>query len=186
MSRGTVNGGIVGITNTKSNVKIEKCINIGTVQGKEDFIGGICGGILADSSTIIKNCYNLGNIIGETSNVSDFGGIVAGINQGFSGTISNNYNLGKIIIKGQNVKGIGGVIGYLSATNTENATIKNNYYKQGIVENADNNNYGESKTETEMKTEEFLALLNADQETPVWELNPSKNNGYPSLIGVDK
>ena len=184
VSRGTVNGGIVGITNTKSNVKIEKCINIGTVQGKEDFIGGICGGILADSSTIIKNCYNLGNIIGETSNVSDFGGIVAGINQGFSGTISNNYNLGKIIIKGQNVKGIGGVIGYLSATNTENATIKNNYYKQGIVENADND-YGESKTEAEMKTEEFLALLNADQETPVWELNSSKNNGYPSLIGVD-
>ena len=184
VSRGTVNGGIVGITNTKSNVKIEKCVNIGTVQGKEGFIGGICGGILADSSTIIKNCYNLGNIIGETSNVSDFGGIVAGINQGFSGTISNNYNLGKIIIKGQNVKGIGGVIGYLSATNTENATIKNNYYKQGIVENADND-YGESKTEAEMKTEEFLALLNADQETPVWELNPSKNNGYPSLIGVD-
>lgn len=83
------------------------------------------------------------------------------------------------------MKDIGGVIGYLSTATTESATIKNNYYKQGIVENADNN-YGESKTETEMKTEEFLALLNADQETPVWELNPSKNNGYPSLIGVDK
>ena len=177
-------GGICGLIGKDKTAIINQCVNTGTVQGDNGFKGGICGTIGGNSSSTIKNCYNLGNIIGEASNVSDVSGIISCINQGFSGTISNNYNLGKIIIKGQNVKGIGGVIGYFSATNTENATIKNNYYKQGIVENADNN-YGESKTEAEMKTEEFLALLNADQETPAWELNPSKNNGYPSLIGVD-
>ena len=184
ISAGILNGGIVGTIPKECSVMIEKCINKGTIQGNGRDNGGICGAIYDNSSSTIKNCYNLGNVIEEASNVSDVSGIISCINQGFTGTISNNYNLGKIIIKGQNVKGIGGVIGYLSATNTENATIKNNYYKQGIVENADND-YGESKTEAEMKTEEFLALLNADQETPVWELNPSKNNGYPSLIGVD-
>lgn len=177
-------GGICGLIGKDKTAIINQCVNTGTVQGDNGFKGGICGTIGGNSSSTIKNCYNLGNIIGEASNVSDVSGIISCINQGFSGTISKNYNLGKIIIKGQNVKGIGGVIGYFSATNTENATIKNNYYKQGIVENADND-YGESKTEAEMKTEEFLALLNADQETPVWELNSSKNNGYPSLIGVD-
>ena len=182
INSGYSNGGIVGIVN--ENAKIENCFNNGSLLSKGKGNGGICGTIGDNSSSTIKNCYNLGDVIEEASDVSDVSGIISCINQGFSGTISNNYNLGKIIIKGQNVKGIGGVIGYLSATNTENATIKNNYYKQGIVENADND-YGESKTEAEMKTEEFLALLNADQETPVWELNPSKNNGYPSLIGVD-
>ena len=186
LSKGTVNGGICGSIGKNSSSTIEKCINIGMVQGKGGFNGGICGCMNDNSSSTIKNCYNLGDVIEEASNVAEIGGIIATINKGFSGTISNNYNLGRIIIKGQNVKDIGGVIGYLSTATTESATIKNNYYKQGIVENADNNNYGESKTETEMKTEEFLALLNADQETPVWELNPSKNNGYPSLIGVDK
>ncbi len=215
LSKGTVNGGICGVIagnasitkcintgniqgkanyqagiaaslGSNSSVTVEKCINTGTIQGTGNYQGGICGVIGDNSSAIIKNCYSLGDVIEETSNVAEIGGIIATINKGFSGTISNNYNLGRIIIKGQNVKDIGGVIGYLSTATTESATIKNNYYKQGIVENADNNNYGESKTETEMKTEEFLALLNADQETPVWELNPSKNNGYPSLIGVDK
>ena len=181
---GGYQGGIAASLGSDSSVTVEKCINTGTIQGTGGYQGGICGGIGKNSSSTIKNCYNLGDVIEEASDVFDVSGIISCINQGFSGTISNNYNLGKIIIKGQNVKGIGGVIGYLSATNTENATIKNNYYKQGIVENADND-YGESKTEAEMKTEEFLALLNADQETPVWELNPSKNNGYPSLIGVD-
>lgn len=184
LNKGNTNGGICGFL--ASNSSIIKSINTGTIQGKGGFEGGICGAIGDNSSAIIKNCYSLGDVIEEASNVAEIGGIIATINKGFSGTISNNYNLGRIIIKGQNVKDIGGVIGYLSTATTESATIKNNYYKQGIVENADNNNYGESKTETEMKTEEFLALLNADQETPVWELNPSKNNGYPSLIGVDK
>lgn len=184
LNKGKINGGVCGLI--AKNASINKCINIGNIQGIGGSEAGICGGIASDSATTIKNCYNLGNVIEKTSNTSYVGGIVSYINKGFSGTISNNYNLGKVIIKGQNVKDIGGVIGYLSTATTESATIKNNYYKQGIVENADNNNYGESKTETEMKTEEFLALLNADQETPVWELNPSKNNGYPSLIGVDK
>ncbi len=183
-TKGHPSGGICGGIKSASTT-IERCVNIGNLQGTGGYRGGICGTITNNSSSAIKNCYNLGDVIEEASDVSDVSGIISCINQGFSGTISNNYNLGKIIIKGQNVKGIGGVIGYLSATNTENATIKNNYYKQGIVENADND-YGESKTEAEMKTEEFLALLNADQETPAWELNPSKNNGYPSLIGVDK
>ena len=184
LNNGNTNGGICGFL--ASNSSIIKSINTGTIQGKGGLEGGICGAIGDNSSAIIKNCCSLGDVIEEASNVAEIGGIIATINKGFSGTISNNYNLGRIIIKGQNVKDIGGVIGYLSTATTESATIKNNYYKQGIVENADNNNYGESKTETEMKTEEFLALLNADQETPVWELNPSKNNGYPSLIGVDK
>ena len=177
------NGGIVGgLTGT-----IEKCYNSGTVKGIHR-LGGICGMVCAEQKSSIKNCYNVGDIIPEKtleseSEIQYLGGIIGWMSSNqTSGTISNNYNIGKIETKGKSATYVGGVIGLLSNT----FTIKNNYYITGIsTTNEELAVAGESKTEAEMKTEEFLALLNADQETPVWELNPSKNNGYPSLIGVD-
>ena len=178
------NGGIVG----GLNGTIEKCYNSGTVKGIHR-LGGICGIVCNMYESTIKNCYNIGSIIPEKSSeypeseIQYLGGIIGWMSSNqTSGTISNNYNIGKIETEGKNATYVGGVIGLLSKT----FTIKNNYYIAGIPTTSEELAVaGESKTEAEMKTEEFLALLNADQETPVWELNPSKNNGYPSLIGVD-
>ena len=177
---GGIAGGIAGTT-------MEQCYNIGEIRGIKK-IGGICGATLNMDESIIKNCYNVGDIIPEKtleseSEIQYLGGIIGWISSNqTSGTISNNYNIGKIETEGKNATYVGGVIGLLSNT----YTIKNNYYITGISTTSEELAVaGESKTEAEMKTEEFLALLNVDQETPVWELKPSKNNGYPSLIGVD-
>ena len=177
-------GGIVG----GLNGIIEQCYNSGEVKGVEQ-LGGICGSVLNKYESTIKNCYNIGSIIPEKSSeyseweIQYLGGIIGWMSSNqTSGTISNNYNIGKIETEGKNATYVGGVIGLLSKT----FTIKNNYYIAGIPTTSEELAVaGERKSETEMKKEEFLALLNADQETPVWELNPSKNNGYPSLIGVD-
>ena len=179
------NGGIVG----GLNGTIEKCYNSGEVKGVQ-CLGGICGMVCNKYESTIKNCYNIGSIIPEKSSehpdteIGNLGGIIGWMSSNqTSGTISNNYNIGKIETDGKNATYVGGVIGLLSKT----FTIKNNYYIAGIPTTSEELAVaGESKLETEMKTEEFIALLNADQETPVWEINPSKNNkGYPTLIGVD-
>lgn len=174
------NGGIVG----GLNGTVEQCYNTGTIRGIHR-LGGICGIICNMYESTIKNCYNTGSIIPEKSteypdtNIIYIGGIIGWMSSNeTSGTISNNYNIGKIEISGKEVTYIGGVIGGYSSK----FTIKNNYYIEGTSKtNETLSSSGESKTEAQMKTEEFLALLNADQETAVWELKP---NSYPSIIGL--
>lgn len=174
------NGGIVG----GLNGTVEQCYNSGTVRGITR-LGGICGIVCNMYESTIKNCYNTGSIIPEKSseypdtNIIYIGGIIGWMSSNeTSGTISNNYNIGKIEIAGKEVTYVGGVIGGYSSK----FTIKNNYYIEGTSKtNETLSSSGESKTEAQMKTEEFLALLNADQETAVWELKP---NSYPSIIGL--
>lgn len=174
------NGGIVG----GLNGTVEQCYNTGTIRGIHR-LGGICGIICNMRESTIKNCYNTGSIIPEKSteypdtNIIYIGGIIGWMSSNeTSGTISNNYNIGKIEISGKEVTYVGGVIGGYSSK----FTIKNNYYIEGTSKtNETLSSSGESKTEAQMKTEEFLALLNADQETAVWELKP---NSYPSIIGL--
>lgn len=174
------NGGIVG----GLNGTVEQCYNNGTIRGIHR-LGGICGIICNMYESTIKNCYNTGSIIPEKSskypseNIQFIGGIIGWMSSNeTSGTISNNYNIGKIEIAGKEVTYVGGVIGSYSSK----FTIKNNYYIEGTAKtNETLSSSGESKTEPQMKTEEFLALLNADQETAVWELKP---NSYPSIIGL--
>lgn len=174
------NGGIVG----GLNGTVEQCYNSGTINGINR-LGGICGIICNMYESTIKNCYNTGSIIPEKSskypseNIQFIGGIIGWMSSNeTSGTISNNYNIGKIEISGKEVTYVGGVIGSYSSK----FTIKNNYYIEGTAKtNETLSSSGESKTEAQMKTEEFLALLNADQETAVWELKP---NSYPSIIGL--
>ena len=173
-------GGITGFFNGV----VDQCYNSGTINGTNR-LGGICGIVGAEYETTIKNCYNTGSIIPEKSskypsvNIQFIGGIIGWMSSNeTSGTISNNYNIGKIEIAGKEVTYVGGVIGSYSSK----FTIKNNYYIEGTSKtNETLSSSGESKTEAQMKTEEFLALLNADQETAVWELKP---NSYPSIIGL--
>ena len=173
-------GGITGFFNGV----VDQCYNSGTINGTNR-LGGICGIVGAEYETTIKNCYNTGSIIPEKSskypsvNIQFIGGIIGWMSSNeTSGTISNNYNIGKIEIAGKEVTYVGGVIGSYSSK----FTIKNNYYIEGTSKtNETLSSSGESKTEAQMKTEEFLALLNANQETAVWELKP---NSYPSIIGL--
>ena len=163
-------GGIVGWVTSNEN-RITNTANYGNVQTELDKI--ICGGIVGNISsgdwdsiitTNIENCYNFGNI--KTKN-GEAGGIM-----GTQGTICNHnevnlknvYNIGNIQSEGKK----GTIIGSITLnTKTETiTTIENVYYKmqEGINTIGLNeeivSGFADSKTEEEMKNEEFLNLLN--------------------------
>ena len=86
-------GGVCGRNDAGT---ISNCYNSGTVNGSDDYVGGVCG----NNSGTISNCYNSGTVNGNS-----YVGGVCGRN--YSGTISDCYNSG-------NVSGseyIGGVCG---------------------------------------------------------------------------
>lgn len=173
-------GGIVGCTVNK----ISKSYNIGKIyaSGKKMYIGGIIGAMDGTTSKC-ENCYNTGDITGSGSEILRQGGII-GTN---AGNVSNCYSIGKIVNETTEPEAettiglaIGNIIGFNKICSMiyclkqeQLPAIGNTTIEENII-----------KTESEMKTEEFLELLNTNQTPLVWELNPSKNNGYPNLIGV--
>ncbi len=112
LSGDAVISGILADLSTIANAYIEKCYNMGDINGKNDNIGGI-GGHFAGHS-IIKDCYNTGNITTSTNNV---GGILA-TNIG-SSEITNCYNTGKI----SGVSSVGGIFGVAGSQNTKSEVI---------------------------------------------------------------
>ena len=171
----TIVGGIVGSMDNK----ISKSYNIGKIyaSGKIVYVGGIIGNLEKNKC---ENCYNTGDLTGICSEKLRQGGII-GTN---AGNVSNCYSIGKIVNETTEPEAettIGLAIGFDGNTHTmiyclkqeQLPAIGNTTTEENII-----------KTESEMKTEEFLELLNTNQNPLVWELNSSKNNGYPSLIGV--
>ena len=168
-SDGNYSGGIVGMI---SGI-INKCYNTGAIEGIQS-VGGIAG-IQANNSTIeIYSCYN----IGSTKGTAEVAGILGAISlTGTTTIVNNNYTIGAI--NASTTQHIGAIVGQLKGS----YTITNNYYLQGIA-NVIMNDKGESKTESEMKTAAFVALLNTGLEEVTWELRQGTNNGYPVIIGL--
>ena len=163
-------GGIVGI----NGGTIIYCCNIGTVFSAKDTIGGIAGYQTYSSNAMISNCYNAGEISGPTSKV---GGIIGENN---NGKICNCYNIGKI----EQLNDKNCVVG----NNDTNGIISNSYIlasleKPCICETNDGGTIdaiSATKTELEMKTAEFITILNVDGESFKADTN-NINNGYPIL-----
>lgn len=82
-------GGLVCETGNEAPVRIEKCVNKGSVHNGY-WTGGIAGGIAAN--TTISQCYNTGEI-----GYAYVGGGMGGICGNSSGTIVDCYNDGKIL-----------------------------------------------------------------------------------------
>lgn len=176
---GGISSGTMGeVTKSFSRGNIEiNTHNNGTVQ-----IGGILGTLGGD----INNCYNKKTITVESySGQSAFiGGIIGKIN---SGTINLCYNSGKIEGVGNliNTK-IGSIVGQTTVN------IEKCYYLTGTSENGVGSNYSPSlehniveKTEEQMKNNEFLNLLNQNNEN-IWKADSNNsNNGYPILYWED-
>ena len=173
-------GGIVGKT-SGGNWKIQNCINTGNVSGS-----GIKGGIIGNVSgqgweTIInfsiENCINIGNI---SSNEGAVGGMVGEqgyIHKSNTLTIKNCVTCGKL-----NGKIVGGIIG-----NKINGdfNIENAYYiiepaiKQGTLTSGK----ATLKTETEIKSQAFVDLLNSNIGTNTdWKQWKLGSNGYPTFV----
>lgn len=163
-------GGIVGTNGGKTI----QCCNLGTVtNGEETYGTGGIAGYQDDENSIIQNCYNAGVVKGY--------GRVGGI-QGHTslGQVVNSYNIQNVT--GVNNNNCGGVVG------TNQSIITNCYYLNMVAPNLYGSNTGtidtlsSSKTTEEMRSSEFVDLLNTGNDEPVWVQDTKNiNNGYPIL-----
>jgi hypothetical protein len=149
---GTDSKGVGGITGANwNNPSIINCYNIGSVLTK--YGTGLAGGIAGDNEYLVSNCYNAGQIT-STHTGANVGGIVGNIKYGFSPPIVQDcYYNSELNDKG---------IGYID---TSTYTVTN----------------VEGKTAEEMKTAEFVALLNGENGSAFVQDTNNINNGFPIL-----
>ena len=162
------------------------CSNHGTITINADnlnhcFVGGIAGG-----ASVIEECYNNGDLNIEILSCNNCK--ISGVSGFILNEISHSYNTGNIAVNCENsyAGGIAGDItkinnplndiymnscynaGNIEATNIGGIIAKTDY--ENIIINIDNcyyintisciNNYGSPKSESEMKTQDFVNLLN--------------------------
>lgn len=142
-------GGILGrCSGSAHSVTVTGCINTGTINGTNRKVGGICGNL--EGTHVIRNCYNTGGISVSKS------GIAGILGRGSKGVlIENCYSVGN--------SGAYALLGTTSTTYTA-CQVKNCYALEGsaqaFVVSGDNaDSASDFKTETEMKSPAFAALL---------------------------
>lgn len=145
-------GGIVGY----NEGNIQYCYNKGNLTQDYYTIGGIAGTNIGT----ISYCYNTGNVSALKGNSAT--STAYGI--GSKGTIKHCYNVGKII----------GIYSVAYKIAGPDATIQNSYYL------GDNTEDSTCKTSAFMQSEEFLDLLNVEENIFIMDVNKI-NNGYPIL-----
>lgn len=174
----TYPGGIAGYT--EGNIR--KCYNTGNINTNGGYAtrsGGIAGTVQASLS--IEDCYNTGNLTVESPAVyTKAAGIAGEVATSSAVNITNCYNTGNIGGVGTGYLRIGGLVGECK----NNVTLTNSYYLDTSCSKMYSNVAptivnSSSKTESEMKTAEFLGLINSNAS---WQLDTNANNGYPSLI----
>lgn len=164
-------GGILGFSRYSDNIAtITYCANLGSVEAKENYAGGIigeCSLYSGGNRFDISYSYNIGTIESKENYAA---GLIGRYSEG---TAKSCYNVGNIITKGNNFKGP--LVGYTFATTTE---FLNCFYIKGDY--GISQSKGVEKEEQEMKTQDFVDLLNENQEKVVWKMDlTDKNNGYP-------
>ena len=205
ISGNSYTGGIIGYQGGSSPL-VNKAYNTGKITGNmvstyDGKIGGIVGGLTSGS---VINVYNSGEVIatqaayvggvaGECyenlSNAQNTGSVtgdsyVGGVTGYSTGTIKNVYNTGTVT--GNTYVGI--ILGVIYNTNIENAYYLNSLegelagkYNVQPTDKETIINKIISKPETEMKSQTFVELLNANKaniENAVnWKLD--KKTGYP-------
>ena len=183
-------GGIIGGNTNSSNqpVTIDKCYNQGNVSATGNaHVGGISGGTRGSfgspdmySEDEITNSYNTGNISAMGVGGENYASGICSV-----GTMRGCYNGGSIAVQQGTYGGIAGI--------TTNGNVRNSYW---CIDNAFTKNdfdllnseklavgqYGTGSamalTTSEMK--EQSSFLGWDFNT-IWEINPNKNNGYPTI-----
>ena len=184
-------GGIIG---EADGLNIEKAYNEGVIEtssSSDAYVGGIAG---FNNGLMTNNTYNVGEIKAKSDGVLLLGGIVgnAGNPNNTQYTyVKNSFNVGRLIDTGSATSSIGAIIGGI--VTEENILIapwyiNNSYFLEGTATLG----YGyfsnwptydgsfEIKNEQEMKSEDFVTLLNSNQAQPAWKA--SSTGGYPELI----
>ena len=160
-SRGGANvGGFIGKGNGKTDAEtvIRNCYATGNVTGGA-YTGGFAGGLWGLN---IKNCYASGNVSQAAAAMASFVGTDAS-DQDYYGSITNCFATGSVIGSAP--------FRYAFAEQssaTKRSEITNCYF---ATENSGIKNSNESATEKsqdEMKTEAFAALLNDGDDSNGW------------------
>lgn len=188
---GGICGRVISFIQEK-NVSIENCYNSGKVIGTGNLIvsgsnnifggsalGGISGRVIEEA--MVKTCYNTGDIDGVYT-IGGIAGEMGSIKDNNSGNIENCYNIGDTRTKSTTK---GGILGRINLGN-----IKSCYYlnitENGIGTGTDIDKFEselQAKTESEMKSSDFINLLNADYSEDLWKRDTSNvNKGYPIFI----
>ena len=183
-----------GITSyLKGSAKVEKCANLGAVNGNgTTYTGGIVGQAIAN--TFVSECYNSGEITAEKGYV----GGIAGYSMGC--LTSDCYNVGAVASKAA-AGSVGGITGLFTGTvelkNSYNAgtvsggkycgaiagtaaetQLKNCWYLEGTADfaAASKSFVGNKMSETAMKNAAFAETLGA-----AFKADNGINAGYPIL-----
>jgi len=188
-SRFVNSGGIAGfatgtIANCNNNGDMYLDLSVGEYTNLK-VIGGIVGHTSSDygGQLIVTNCYCISelNLVGDMY-PSWGGGILGSVGGSIPVSIENSYYAGSRILTDYT----GGIV----AIANNSTTIDNCYYLNTIESG---NDYGTPKSEDEMKSEEFIGLLNADEEVFFMDTYGYLNDGFPILkwqheshVGVDE
>jgi hypothetical protein len=187
-------GGICGDINRNSKITI--CANYGNIFLKDTTNcggGGIAGGSGWSGAVEVSNCYNSGNITADNAHEMYIGGIIAGAYRGqdYEDGKTNCYSCYNVgILTNDNSYRNGGVIGRenygVSESVQQYNVIENNFWLEtcgaeyGVGRFKYYNEGAEPKTETIMKMQAFVDLLNSSNTETVWVQDTNNiNNGYP-------
>ena len=157
-------GGFIGKGNGNKNEKtvIKNCYATGNVTGGS-YTGGFAGSIWGLN---IKNCYATGNVTQAVASMASFVGTDAPAGYAY-GSIKNCYSTGSVI----------GTAAYRYAFAMQDATkrseITNCYFADSNLEVKNAHEAAVAKSLAEMKIEDFVVMLNADD----------KNNGWTFVEG---
>ena len=126
---GTNVGGIIGLINQTSNVKIINCTNEVNVTSSASNVGGVVGGLVVSNNIEINKCTNKGNI---ESLANHSGGIV-----GYLGNGSKQIIISKCSSIDSNISSkvynSGGIIGAIDSTGANNDCIIEKCYNNSNI-----------------------------------------------------
>ncbi len=161
-------GGLVG----SNDGTISKSYATGNVTTSGNDAGGLVG---FNMGTSVSNCYSRGSVSG--------GYEVGGLIGGNYADVSNSYSTGSVSGTGD----VGGLIGY----NNSKSTINNSFWDKETSGQSTSAG-GTDKTTSQMKAKatftdagwDFVGET-ANGSNDYWNIDGSKNDGYPILYGID-
>ena len=171
-------GGIV-LTNKG---EIRYCYNKCQVSASNGYNYAYAGGIAFSTSGTIYSCYNMG-AISTWGLYGTTGGIVA---SGSGTNVVNCYNCGDVSANSEYYESRASAIGTNSTSSYWNIDskqiIKKPYSGDSGKKGCSGSDQTISKTSAEMKSKEFVTLLNQQLDEPKWLQDENNiNNGYPIL-----
>ncbi len=157
-------GGIVGSgTGEPQDTELRDLVNIGSVHGTDDNVGGIIGSMT--NVTIAGETYNLGAVTGDKGNVGGIAGLAK------NSTIGNSDPEAFQIYNQLNVTGgynVGGIVGAIDDTGGTTSSKIQNVANHGNV-------LAEGKSDTDTTYSDNTVSVNDNQQMTTGERNKNVN-----------